>query len=126
MDIKEFIEHYEKLNDKETNKFWTFWDEYTDLEYNPWKHKINFLDKFIKVFKDMAFWTLFVDENIWFINNWEDFYINEEFLDFCIEKKLYKDKAYNFYYKNLDNNMEKTWDDLETYQETYEKTKYKF
>lgn len=126
MNFKEFKEYYEKLNDKETEKYWEYGEAYTWVEYISWKYKINFLDKFIKVFDDYVLWEVIVDEYIWFITNWEDIYINEEFLDFCIKNKLKKENAYDFYYKNLYDNMgENDVKDFISYEESFKNFKKK-
>jgi len=41
------------------------------------------------------------------INDIETVYINEEFLDYCIENKIYNEQAYDLYQDNLDANMDK-------------------
>jgi hypothetical protein len=106
-DLKKFYEHYNKLNDKETEKNWCYGEDYTFVEHYEGKQEIPFLDKFIKVFKDYPLWTIIVDYNIWFVHDDEVVYIWEEFLDFCLENKLFSDKAYRFYHHNLEEN---SWD----------------
>jgi hypothetical protein len=106
MKYEDFYNHYEKLNDKETKKYWTYAEDYTWIEYYPWKHKIDFLGKFIKVFKNLALWEIFVDENIWLIVILDDMYIWEQFLDECIENKIYKDDAWDKWYKELEDYMD--------------------
>ena len=105
MKYKDFLNHYLKLNDKETKKYGSYAEAYTWVEYYPWKHKIEFLDKFIKVFKEYPLGNVSLDENIWLIVVSEDMYIWEQFLDDCIKNKIYEWNARNKYYKELEEYM---------------------
>ena len=110
------IKGFEKwCDDKNKNK-----DEDNQIyfDYREWEHKIDYLDKFVKVLWD--YWTgdCFVDEWIGLINNIETVYINEEFLDYCIENKIYNEQAYDLYQDNLDANMDKKEWEYIGYEET--------
>ena len=118
MNIKEFQEWADKRNDKWVRQLWTYFEDFIFVEHNPWKHKITFLDKFVKVFWDYWAWTCDVDENIGLINDQETMYISEEYLDFCINNKIIGEDAYDMYHVNLDNNM---WETRESYEETLAK-----
>jgi len=114
MNIKDFKNHYELKTYKDP-------EDYTVVEYETWKHKIDFLEKFTKVFIDYPMFYITVDEHIWFIHNDETLYFNEEYLDFCIEHKLTDESAIDLYDLNLEQNTIREMDNLETYKQTYEK-----
>ena len=107
MKYEDFYNYYLKLNDKETEKYWSYAEDYTWVKYYYWKNKIDFLDKFIKVFKEYPLWDVWVDENIGFIVVSEDMYIWEQFLDDCIKNKIYEWDARNKYYKELEEYMDR-------------------
>lgn len=82
--------------------------EHLSYEYKPiyyfweWKYKLPY-EKFMKVFDTPEdFWMhMHCDKNIWFINDENTVYINEAFLDECLEKGLKNDKAIEYYEENL-------------------------
>jgi len=113
MNIKEFEKWCEDRNKKET--------DYIYFDHRNWRHKIDYLDKFVKVFWNYWSWDCFVDEVIWLINDTETVYIWEEFLDLCIENKITWEKARDLYHQNLDENMDrKEWEYI-SYKETLNK-----
>jgi len=118
MNIKEFEQWVDKKNNKEIKKHWTYAEDIIYVDYREWKHKITFLDKFVKVLWDYWCWDCFVDEVIWFINDTETTYINEEFLDICIKYKIFWEKARDFYHKNLDENMDRWEWEFISYEQT--------
>lgn len=105
MNYKEFKNHYDKINEKETKKHWSYLANYTWVDFYKWPNKIDFLDKFIKVFKDYPSLEILVDENIWFIVIWDGMFIWENFLDDCIKTKRYWKEAYYFYYEEFEDYM---------------------
>ena len=115
MNYQEFYNFYEKKNDEEIKKNWSYAEDFTWVEYSVWKETIDFLKEFTKVFYDYPLWTVEVDYNIWFIVVWEDIYINKKFLNFCLDNKLYNERAYYFYYHCLERHMD--WIE-ETYEES--------
>ncbi len=116
MNYKHFEEYYKKLNDKETKKNWSYAEDYTCVNFKAWDQKIDFLKKFTQVFKDLQLWEIEVDEYLWLINDTEAFRICREFLEFCLKNKLYKDKAWDFYYHNLDESSNMTGDNFVNYE----------
>ena len=74
-------------------------------EYHwDWRNPINkeFLKKFLKVFnyKDDDVYAE-LNHNIWYIE-FADLFICEAFLDECIEKKVKRDKAIDYYWEQLE------------------------
>ena len=122
MNIKEFEIWTEKRNDEETAKYWSYGENYIRFEHNPWKHKITYLDKFVKVFWDYWTWTCDIDEKIGFITSQEDMYISEEYLDFCIKNKIIGEDAYDFYHEHFE---AYTIDKKESYEDTLTKKLWK-
>jgi len=115
MNIEEFKDYFRDRDNKWLKKLWEYYEDFAFIEHHSGKHKIDFLNKFIKVFWKHWCWSLLVDENLWFINDGEVIYLNEPSLDFMIKNKLIWDSAYDFYHLNLDNSM---WKTIEKYEDT--------
>jgi len=116
MNVKEFEKWCDDKNKKEIKKNWSYAEDFIYFDHREWKHKINFLAKFVKVLWSYWIWDCFIDEGIWFINDTESMYINEEFLNFCIDNKLEWESAYNFYHFNLE---ESSWKDIKEYKDSF-------
>lgn len=92
LEFDNFCNHY--------NKLWI------NVKYYEWDREITFLHKFIEVMWDYQITSnntenrnyIIIDNNIWFITDRVgSFFIEEEFLDFCIENDLRWIKAFDFY-----------------------------
>jgi len=114
MNITEFEDWADKKNDKWVKELWTYFEDFIYVDYRKWKHKIDFLDKFVKVLWDYWIWDCMVDEVIWFINDTETTYIWEDFLDICIKNKILGEDSRNYYHFVLENSM---WDKIMSYEE---------
>ena len=109
MNIKQFKEYYDKYNKK--NNYELYDDNYVCVDYFAWykdkkPNPVDYLLEFTKVFPRGEFGDITVDDNIGFIHNWEDFYINADYLTFCIDKKLSPKDSISLYYNNLETNTE--------------------
>lgn len=94
--LKEFREYYRKINkDRE-------YEDQIFIEHRTWDEKIDFFDEFVKVFWEDWDRYLIVDENIWFITDWELIYIYKSFLEECLEKNIKWQKAIDLYYEQLE------------------------
>ena len=126
MNIKQFKEYHDKYNKKNNYELYDDW--YICIDYFPWykdkkPNPVDFLLEFTKVFPEGEFWDINVDDNIGFIHNWEDFYIDKNYLTFCIDKKLSSKDSISLYYENLEDNMEIEDENYVSYETTYKENK---